>query len=156
MGITWQIFFIPYRVTQSVRCLTTDMCLTAYPGVSNSVPAGSHTFAGIDHELISTVILLLPLIQEGFVVSNKWKYVHKVLVNRLVKLANEKMWLGDWPSRHDDSCWLRRKESNKQTNKNKNNIPNQILTYANLKCNDTKVSFGHQKRMLKIERKLLE
>ena len=28
-------------------------------------PAKSHTFVEIDHEIISTVILLLPLIQEG-------------------------------------------------------------------------------------------
>ena len=29
------------------------------------------------------------------VVSYKQKYVHKVLVNRLVKLALEKVWLGE-------------------------------------------------------------
>ena len=33
-------------------------CLTADPGVASSIPARSHTFVEIDHEIISTVILL--------------------------------------------------------------------------------------------------
>ena len=41
------------------------MCLTADLGVANLIPARSHTFVEIDHELISVVILLLLLIQEG-------------------------------------------------------------------------------------------
>ena len=45
-------------VAQSVTCLATDACLTADPGVASSIPAGSHTFVEIDHEIISTVILL--------------------------------------------------------------------------------------------------
>ena len=32
--------------------------LTADPGVASSIPARSHTFVEIDHEIISTVILL--------------------------------------------------------------------------------------------------
>ena len=48
----------PGRVAQSVTCLATDACLTADPGVTSSIPAWSHTFVEIDHELISTVILL--------------------------------------------------------------------------------------------------
>ena len=48
----------PGRVAQSVTCLTTDACLTADPGVASSIPARSHTFVEIDHEIISTVILL--------------------------------------------------------------------------------------------------
>ena len=43
---------------QSVTCLATDACLTADPGVASSIPARSHTFVEIDHEIISTVILL--------------------------------------------------------------------------------------------------
>ena len=35
-----------------------DACLTAYPGIASSIPARSHTFVEIDHEIISTVILL--------------------------------------------------------------------------------------------------
>ena len=52
------IFFLPGRVAQSVTCLATDASLTADPGVASSIPARSHTFVEIDHEIISTVILL--------------------------------------------------------------------------------------------------
>ena len=38
---------------------------TADPGILNSIPTWFHTFVEIDHEIISTVILLLLLIQEG-------------------------------------------------------------------------------------------
>ena len=48
----------PGRVAQSVTCLARDTCLTADPGVASSIPARSHTFVEIDHEIISTVILL--------------------------------------------------------------------------------------------------
>ena len=50
--------------------------LTADPGIKSLIPARSHTFAEIDHEIISTAILLK---------SNVW-----ALVNNLVKLAQEK------------------------------------------------------------------
>ena len=46
------------RVAQSVMCLATDASLTADPGVASSIPARSHTFVEIDHEIISTVIIL--------------------------------------------------------------------------------------------------
>ena len=46
------------RIVQSVTCLTTDVCLTADPGVGSSIQTRSHTFMEIDHEIISTVILL--------------------------------------------------------------------------------------------------
>ena len=49
---------LPGRVAQSVTCLATDACLTADPGVASSIPARYHTFVAIDHEVISTVILL--------------------------------------------------------------------------------------------------
>ena len=39
-------------------CLATDASLTADPGVASSILARSHTFSEIDHEIISTVILL--------------------------------------------------------------------------------------------------
>ena len=48
----------PGQVAQSVTCLATDASLTADPGVASSIPARSHTFVEIDHEIISTVILL--------------------------------------------------------------------------------------------------
>ena len=46
------------HVAQSVTCLATDASLTAIPGVASSISARSHTFVEIDHEIISTVILL--------------------------------------------------------------------------------------------------
>ena len=54
---SWTLF-LPGRITQSVTCLATDVCLTADPGVASSIPARSHTFVEIDHEIISTVIRL--------------------------------------------------------------------------------------------------
>ena len=53
-----QQMLVPGRVAQSVTCLATDACLTADPGVASSIPARYHTFVEIDHEIISTVILL--------------------------------------------------------------------------------------------------
>ena len=53
--------FLGGRIAQSVTCLATDASLTADPGVASSIPARSYTFVEIDHEIISTVILLLPL-----------------------------------------------------------------------------------------------
>ena len=50
--------YLAGRVAQSVTCLATDACLTADPGVASSIPARYHTFMEIDHEIISTVILL--------------------------------------------------------------------------------------------------
>ena len=49
---------VPGRVAQSVTCLATDASLTAYSGVASLIPARSHTFVEIDHEIFSTVILL--------------------------------------------------------------------------------------------------
>ena len=59
----------PGRVAQSVTCLATDACLTAITGDASSIPAPSHTLVEIDH--------------------------HKLLVIRLFKLAQEKVWLGE-------------------------------------------------------------
>ena len=53
-----QLRIRPGRVAQSVTCLATDARLTADPGVASLIPARSHTFVEIDHEIISTVILL--------------------------------------------------------------------------------------------------
>ena len=46
------MYCIKLRVAQSVACLAVD------PGVASSIPARSHTFVEIDHEIISMVILL--------------------------------------------------------------------------------------------------
>ena len=34
------------------------VCLTADPGVASLIPARSHTYVQVDHEIISTLILL--------------------------------------------------------------------------------------------------
>ena len=52
------LLYMPGRVAQSVTCLATDACLTADPGVASLIPVRSQTFVEIDHEMISTVILL--------------------------------------------------------------------------------------------------
>ena len=44
--------------SNNTRKKATDACLTADPGVASLIPARSHTFVEIDHEIISTVILL--------------------------------------------------------------------------------------------------
>ena len=71
----------PCRVAQSLTWLATIANLTADPGFASSIPAWSNTFEEIDHEIISTVILLpsvLPLNQLlRDVVSYKRKYVHE-------------------------------------------------------------------------------
>ena len=48
-----------------------------------------------DHEIISTAILFPSADSRRVVVNFKRKFVYKVLVNRLVKLAWEKVWLGE-------------------------------------------------------------
>ena len=74
------------RVAQSVTCLATDASLTADPGVASSILVRSHTFVEIDYEIIST----LPLNHSRrIVVRYNQKYVHIVLVNCLLKLAQE-------------------------------------------------------------------
>ena len=86
----------PGCVAQSVTCLATDACLTADPGIPSSITSRSHTFVEIDHEIISTVILL-PFADsfKKVVVSYKGKYVHKLLVNRLLEPAQENVWLSE-------------------------------------------------------------
>ena len=50
--------YVPSHVAQSVPCLATDTFLTADPEAVSSIQAPSHTFVEIDHDIISTVILL--------------------------------------------------------------------------------------------------
>ena len=81
----------PGRVAQSVTCLVTDAKLTADPGVASSIPARSHTFVEIDHEIISTIILLPSA--ESFMkgcCQLQAKVYARLLVNCLFKLAQEK------------------------------------------------------------------
>ena len=83
-----------YQAAFAQSSLTADTCLTEDLGVTSSIPARSHTFVEIDHEIITKVILLLSADSSGIVVNYKQKYVYKVLVNCLVKLSQEKVWLG--------------------------------------------------------------
>ena len=102
-------------------CLAADTCLTADPGVTRSIPTQSHTFVEIDHEIISTVILLPSSDSRRVVVSYKQNYVHEVSDNCLVKLAQEKSvvrWI-DRPDMTIAVVW----DVNNQT------IPNQNRTY---------------------------
>ena len=77
------IFSWPGGVAQLVTCLTAD------PGVVSSILAWSHTFMEIDHEIIFTSILLPSADSRRVFVCYKRKYVHEVLVNCLVKFAQE-------------------------------------------------------------------
>ena len=65
------------------------MCQTADQGVASSIPAWFHTFAKIDHEIISTAISSLPLIQEGLLSNSSESIYSEVLVNGYIKLAKE-------------------------------------------------------------------
>ena len=79
-------------IAQSVTRLTTDTYPPVDPGVASSIPARSHTFMEIAHEIISTAILLpsAESLKKGCC-----QYMHEVLVNRLFTLAQEKVWSGE-------------------------------------------------------------
>ena len=66
------------------------MCMITVPGDASLIPARPRTFVEMDHEIISTAILLPSTDSRRVVVSYKRKFVHKVLVNSLVKLAQVK------------------------------------------------------------------
>ena len=53
-------------------------------------PGPAPYFRGVDHEIISTAILLPSADLRRVVVSYKRKYVHEMLVNCLVKLVQKK------------------------------------------------------------------
>ena len=69
------------------RCVSDCRCK-----VAGLIPAQSHTFVEIDHEIISIVILLFSTdsFKKGCC-QLQAKDVHAVLVNRLFKLAQEKI-----------------------------------------------------------------
>ena len=71
--------------------LAADKCQTVDSGVASLILARSHTFVEIDHEIISTVILLLLLIQEGLLSFTS----ESMCTKYLVKLAKEKVCLGE-------------------------------------------------------------
>ena len=67
----------------------------------NNFPIHTLIWSPVDHGISSTAILLPSADSRRVVVSYKQNYVDEVLVNRLVKLAQEKVWLD---ARHDHSC----------------------------------------------------
>ena len=71
----------------SETCLTTDTCLTA--------ESCSHTIVEIDHEIISTAILPLLLIQGGvFSVTNESMCMKYWLTAKSI-MPRKKVWLGE-------------------------------------------------------------
>ena len=97
-----------------------------YLGVASLIPAQSHTFVKIDHEIISTVILLLTAesFKKGCCLSYKRKYVQEVLVNCLFKLAPGKS-VVTWTDRPVPPWPYLLTWDIKQ--KNKQTIPNHVL-----------------------------
>ena len=83
-------FFFAGPRSAVVTCLAIDACLTAIPGVASSIPARSHTFVEIDHEIISKVILLPSA--DSF---KKGCCQLQAKVNRLFQPAQENVWLGE-------------------------------------------------------------
>ena len=65
---------LPGRVAQSVTCLAADICLTVDPGVASSIQTPSHTFTEIDHEIISTAILLHPADSRRVVILHMFRH----------------------------------------------------------------------------------
>ena len=86
---------MPGHVAKTVTCLATDTCLTADPGVASSIPAGTIlSWRLIMKEFLRSFSSLLLIHSRRVVVSYKQKHVHKLLVKRLFKPAQEKVWLG--------------------------------------------------------------
>ena len=137
-------------LVQLVTCLAADTCLTAGPGVATSIPARSHTFVEIDHEIISTAILLPSAHLRRVVVSYTQKYVHVVLVNCLVKLDKEKsvVRLIDRPYMTIDVDW-EVKDQTKQTNKIL-----MLLAYAQMPLIHTHADVSSKDRCLIIDMSL--
>ena len=75
--------YILSPIVQSAASLTAD------PGVVSSIPARTHALVEVDHEIIYSHSTP-STDRKKVVVSYKRKYVHKVLVNCLVKLAQER------------------------------------------------------------------
>ena len=70
------------------------MSQTQDPGVAGLISTFSHTFVESDHKIISSHSP--PSTDSRRVVVNKVQnYVHEVMVNSLVKLAQEKVLLGE-------------------------------------------------------------
>ena len=64
-------------------CLAADhTCLTADPGVVSLIPAPSHTFMEIDHEIISTAILLPSADSRSGICTKYWLTIQSSLLKK--------------------------------------------------------------------------
>ena len=88
---TWSLLANGYP-----RIIHTDASLTANPGVASSIPARSHTFVEIDHEIISTVILLpsAESFKKGLSVTSE-SMCTKYWLTACSSLPRKKVWLGE-------------------------------------------------------------
>ena len=83
---------LPGRLAQSVTCLATDASLTADPGVAfRSRPGPILSWRLIMKSFLGSFSSLPLNHSRRVVLIYKQKYVHKVLVNCLFKLAQEKV-----------------------------------------------------------------
>ena len=81
--------FLPGLIGQSLERPTAD------PEDASLIQARSHTFVELDHKIISTVILLLPLIQEGLLSATSESMCTKYWLNAKSGLPRKKVWLGE-------------------------------------------------------------
>ena len=70
--------------------LTQVTTLTADPGIMSLILALSHNFQEIDHEIISTVILLFPLIKEGLLLVTSKSMFTKYWLTAMSSLPRKK------------------------------------------------------------------
>ena len=68
------------------------------------IPAGSHTFMEIDHEIFSGVILLLSPIQEGLTSVTRESMCTKYWLTAWSSLPRKKCGKVNLLSQHDHSC----------------------------------------------------
>ena len=101
--------------------MSADMLLTADPVVASSIPARSNTLAEVDHVIISTASILPSAVISKLLSITRKKYLHEVLANPLVNLAQEKAISTDHPevaiAVHLDV--KNQTKPNKQTNRRK-------------------------------------
>ena len=105
--ISWSFKNVPLAHNKDFHCVSvcrkdlgqssiqSAQVLTADPGVASLIPGYSNTFADIDHEILFRPFHLPSVDSKRVVFSYKRKYMHELLVNRLIKLAQEKMCLGE-------------------------------------------------------------
>ena len=141
----WYILFLwsllkpgmPGHVAQSVTCLTADTCLTS---TAESAVASS------------TACLLPSVNSRRAVVSYKRKYVHQVLANRLVKIAQEKC-VVSWTDRPNMTIavnrYVKHQYKKKRKKKKRNRIWNgkQNGMEHRRECNGAFLEYGTEYRM---------